>query len=94
MRRPVPDRLLRDLARTPYLPEKFIEAYRGPKKLTPKEIFALECVSYGASVKQAAAIMGCSENSVDSFLRQARAKLRAKNTAGAVASAIRQGLID
>jgi DNA-binding CsgD family transcriptional regulator len=83
-----PHRLLDRLARAPLVPER-----QQPGLLTAREERALMLASYGMREPECAALMDVTEEAVKTYWRQARRKLRAKNTCHAVALALRAGLI-
>ena len=70
--------------------------YFGDKPLAAsrRELDALRYSSHGLRERECADAMGVSEETVKTHLDFARRKLRAKNTAHAVAIALRLGLID
>jgi DNA-binding CsgD family transcriptional regulator len=78
---PWPDRLIASIRRAEVRP------------LSEREVRALMLASYGMEIAECAELMGVSRCAVHSYWRQARRKLRAKNTTHAVALAIRAGLI-
>ena len=65
----------------------------SPKTLAPSEIDVLFFKSYGLTSKEIAKLTHRSENTVKTHLKMASAKLAAKNTAHAVAIAMRNDLI-
>lgn len=92
----IPERLLRDLAKLPVIPEEDIDKYvrSGRRsKLTERELEVLRCISYGLDYKMTAQVLGISVESVQAHLKSARYLLKAKNTTHAVAVGIRNGLI-
>jgi DNA-binding CsgD family transcriptional regulator len=92
----IPERLLKDLANTPVIPEYEINDYihtAGRESLTDREVEILRCASYGLNYDMIADILGISSQSVQAHLKNARYILRAKNTTHAVATSIRHGLI-
>lgn len=76
-----PERLLADIAAAPTV------------TLTPMELRCLLCASHGMEGAETAALTGRTLATVREQLKQARRKLAAKNTAHAVALALRAGLI-
>jgi DNA-binding CsgD family transcriptional regulator len=64
-----------------------------PADLTPREVEILQWMSEGMFRNQVAHILGLSLWTVQDHLRAIRAKLRAVNSAHAVAIAIRRGVI-
>lgn len=106
----VPDRLLRDLARAPVVPESeirlFMETARGSvherqaggvvleNELRPREKQVLEHVSHGMTVPMIAESLHLIPATVELYARTARYRLGAKNTAHAACIALRRGLIN
>jgi len=66
---------------------------RAKLTLTPVEIRCLQAASYGLQMADAAAAFGMGYETVQTHLKYARRKLRAKNTTHACCEAIRRGLI-
>jgi DNA-binding CsgD family transcriptional regulator len=66
---------------------------RGKLALTPVEIRCLQAASFGLQMTEAAAAFGMGYETVQTHLKYARRKLRAKNTTHACCEAIRRGLI-
>lgn len=90
-----PDRLLHDLAQAPLVDEAAIR-YKNPARLTltERELEVLRCASVGLEMEHTADLLFVSFNTVQSHLKSARYRLRAKNTAHACCLALRQGLIE
>jgi LuxR family quorum sensing-dependent transcriptional regulator len=66
----------------------------GPRvHLTPRELTVLRLAASGAQIREAAEAMGLGEETVRSHLKNAQAKLGARNRTQAVAEALRQQLI-
>jgi len=61
--------------------------------LSPREVEVLELLAQGFSKKEAADMLNLSYHSVSSYVRTIFETLEAPNTAAAIATAIRQGLI-
>ena len=61
--------------------------------LSPREVEVLELLAQGFSKKEAADMLNLSYHSVADYVRSTFDKLEAPNTAAAIATAIRQGLI-
>jgi DNA-binding CsgD family transcriptional regulator len=62
-------------------------------ELTPTELRCLRAASYGLRADETAEALGLTFDAVRMQLRHARRKLAAKNTAHALAIAMRHGLI-
>jgi DNA-binding CsgD family transcriptional regulator len=93
---PIPERLIAALRRAPLVPEEELVQKR-PKardRLADAERAALTCASHGLDAAMTAEVLGKSVHTIKDQLRTARYILRAKNTAHAVALALRAGLID
>lgn len=60
---------------------------------TPPELRALTAISHGLQSAEAAFVLGYTPRGMEEKLRNVRRKLRAKNTAHAVALALRAGFI-
>lgn len=71
-------------------------AIREPQRLSAsaREIEVLRYHSHGLTQEQCADALGIGAESVKTHMAEARRKLAAKNTAHAVAIALRLGLID
>jgi DNA-binding CsgD family transcriptional regulator len=72
------------------------EAHPEPEPLatSKRELEVLRYTSHGLRWRECAAAMDLSPHTVNTHLEHARRKLGAKNTAHAVAIALRLGLID
>lgn len=98
---PIPDKLLRDLRRTPHLdpgepppdPPSLARRRERPK-LSPAEWKVLSLTSHGLTYEMIGDTLGKSPFTVQDQLKKVRYVLRAKNTVHAVAIALRLGLID
>lgn len=88
--------LLRDIARAPLLADESGIGFPNPgsRDLTPSELRVIEAMSHGLTADQAGDLLGVAPETVKSQLKAARFRLRGKNTAHAVANALRQGLIE
>jgi DNA-binding CsgD family transcriptional regulator len=78
-----PERLLAGMARVGYTRHD----------LTPAELAALGACSHGLTDAMAGEVLGKTTETIKAQLKAARMKLRAKNTAHAIAIALREGLI-
>lgn len=92
-------RVLWASARAPLVPEEWINRHvagnwQVDRDPSPAELQVLQAFSYGLGYKSVGEVLGRDLETVRSQVRQARFLLRAKNTAQAVAIAIRRGLID
>lgn len=106
--RPVPERLLKNLAELPIIPEELllnpvlpncgvrqsIERRRDGGTLTPRESQCLALMSHGMTRQMVADALEISEQTVMTHLKRARFVLRGKNTMHAVAIALREGIIE
>lgn len=70
------------------------DGIRFTVELSEAELEATRWASHGLTEQMTAEVMGHSLFGVKALLKQARRKLRAKNRAHLVATALRQGLID
>jgi len=69
--------------------------YTAPSlDLSPAQLRAITLVSQGYTRTEAAALLGCKEETVKTHLRNVTQRLGAKNAPHAVAICIREGLID
>jgi DNA-binding CsgD family transcriptional regulator len=92
----IPEKLLRDLAEAPLIPEEDINAYmftRGRKKPTRRELDVLRCFASGMTESKTAEALGIHLRTVQQHSKAARYILGAKTQAHTVAMAMRQGLI-
>jgi DNA-binding CsgD family transcriptional regulator len=71
-----------------------VHSEREPLDATARELEVLRYTSYGLKWRECADAMGIAPDTVMAHLSHVRRKLRAKNTAHAVAIALRLGLID
>jgi DNA-binding CsgD family transcriptional regulator len=99
--RPIPDKLLEDLRLTLRIDEDDVPPAGVPSaaalhrgSLSPAEKRVLLMASHGMQAKMIAEVFGISKQTVLSQLKSARYALRAKNTAHAIALALRMGLIE
>ena len=90
------DALLRDLEHAPLLADERGVRFSSPGRgdLTPAELRVVAAMSHGLTAEMAADLLGVATETVKTHLKAARVRLRAKNTAHAVANALRQGLIE
>lgn len=89
-----PTRLLSKIAKKPLVDESMLRIYAPEReRLTPSELRALEAVSRGMTGEMAAELLGVAFETIQSQLKSARYRLRAKNTTHACCEAIRRGLI-
>ena len=66
----------------------------GPRvQLTPRELAVLRLASIGAQASEVAKALDIGAETVRSHLKKAQSKFGARNTANAIAEALRQGLI-
>lgn len=105
IQRDIPEKLLTRLGRVPYVPEELIDAQpnaarlqlverRKHGELTQRELHILALLSHGMTSQMAADTTGVGIEYVKDMLKRARYVLRAKNTAHAIAIALREELID
>lgn len=89
------DALLRDIACAPVLTDERGIGYPNPGSydLTPAELRVVEAMSHGLTSRMAGDLLCVSHETVRSQLKAVRFRLKAKNTAHAVANALRQELI-
>lgn len=71
-----------------------VAQYDTPSHLWRSTLAVLRCYAAGMEWMETAATLGISPETVRTHLREARLRLRAKNTTHAVAEAIRAGLLD
>jgi len=104
--REVPQRLLNNLAELPIVPEQLLDGRipdagriemferRRTGSLTPREAQCLALMSHGMTTEMVAQTLGIAFYTVMTYLKKARFALRAKNTAHAIAIALREGIIE
>lgn len=89
-------RLCKSMANAPLVDEELLDRVGQPSrntKLSPRETEILRWLSHGLLPKQAAEMMGITTNTAQTYLKNARFKLRAKTNAQACSHAVRQGFI-
>ena len=95
---PIPDRLFRDLRKAQFVsdPLEFnrLKFNITETPLSPREIDVLRALGDGGlQASEVAEVLGIGVDTVKTYIKTAKAKLRAKNTTQAVARAIRNDLI-
>ncbi len=87
------DALLRDIAQAPLLDGERGIGLPQPwnRELTPAELRVIGAMSHGLTAEMAADLLSVSPETIKRQLKAARFRLQAKNTAHAVANAIRRG---
>jgi DNA-binding CsgD family transcriptional regulator len=85
------DTLLRDLADAPLLRDERGAVFGRRSELTPAELRVIGAMSHGLTAGMAADLFTVSPETIKRQLKAARFRLQAKNTAHAVANAIRRG---
>lgn len=92
----LPPALLRDLAHARILePGEPVEGQNlSDEPLTPAELLVVRFASYGLNNIETADVTGLAYGTVQSQIKRAMRKLRAKNRTHLVALALREGLID
>lgn len=88
----LPDRLLRALERAPLVDEPAL-LYLSTHELSPRETQIVQACSYGMTNAMIASTYGLKEETVKTHMKHVRHKLRAKDRAHVVATALRRGLI-
>ena len=92
MSRPIPDRLIRDLARAPLLPLYACRRYASANmNLTPNLLETLPLVCQGFSNKEIAARRHYSEEATKDHVKRLLAIYRARNRAHLAALAVARG---
>lgn len=92
---PDPDRRHDALLRLDAVVRNSDLVFRGNPTVTvsPRAVQVLECLSRGLGYSGTAEVLGISDQTVQTHLKNAMRALRAKNQAHAVAEALRRGLI-
>jgi DNA-binding CsgD family transcriptional regulator len=89
------DRLLHDIAEMPEVDPRMLGMWKAVvnDKLSRRQLDVLRCAAAGLDPHEMPEMLGIGYQSVQTHLRLAKYKLRAKTTAHAVALALREGLI-
>lgn len=85
--------LLADLADAPLIRDERGAAFGSRSDLTPAELRVVGAMSHGLTAEMAGDLFQVSPETVKRQLKAARFRLEAKNTAHAVANALRRGYI-
>lgn len=86
--------LLRRLEQTTYIPEEWLtNKGRKTEELSQQHLRVLQCLSHGLTIPMIAETLGISEHTAADHVSAIRFKLRAKNSAHAVANAFRKGIL-
>lgn len=73
--------------------DRLLHDMRHVDDITDRELTVLELMSRGCSAKEAGRVLYVEESTIVSSVKRTRRKLGARNTAHAVAIALREGMI-